>query len=214
MSDTATCWTNAALVGIDLEGTGGQDRDKEAILELALVPLHGGAPQPGAALATLVNPARPLNHRARLPPGVSGAALRAAPNLADLERDVTDRVTGRYLIGHHVAVDWRLLRRQLPQLRPAGLLDTLRLSRAIVLGAGHSLTTVIDRLGLKTRVDAAAVGSQPHRALWDATAAALLLPELAARLWDTPPSLAQLIQRAGIPMTPDTCHTDAQPRLF
>ncbi|MEU1812741.1 MFS transporter [Micromonospora aurantiaca] len=214
MSNTAACWTDAALVSIDLEGTGGHDRDQEAILELALVPLHDGTPQPSAALATLVNPARPLDHRARLPPGVSRAALRAAPILADLEPYVVDLVTGRYLIGHHVAVDWRLLRRQLPRLRPAGLLDTLRLSRAVAPGAGHSLTTVIDRLGLTTRVNASSGGSRPHRALWDATAAALLLPELAARLWDTPPSLAQLIRRAGIPMTPDTRHTDAPPRLF
>ncbi|KIH99553.1 hypothetical protein LP52_06630 [Streptomonospora alba] len=32
-------WTQAPLVALDLEGTGAQDRENEAILEIAAVPL-------------------------------------------------------------------------------------------------------------------------------------------------------------------------------
>nr|WP_083420022.1 hypothetical protein [Pseudofrankia sp. BMG5.36] len=35
-------WYDAALVALDLEGGGAQDREHEAILELAAVPLRGG----------------------------------------------------------------------------------------------------------------------------------------------------------------------------
>ena len=35
-------WTAAPLVALDLEGSGAQNRDSEAILEIALVPLTAG----------------------------------------------------------------------------------------------------------------------------------------------------------------------------
>jgi DNA polymerase-3 subunit epsilon/exodeoxyribonuclease X len=35
-------WHEADLVAFDLEGSGAQDRDNEAILEIALVPLRAG----------------------------------------------------------------------------------------------------------------------------------------------------------------------------
>ena len=41
-------------------------------------------------------------------------------------------------------------------------------------------------------------GSQPHRALWDTIAAALLLPALAAQAWPEGASLADLLRVAEI----------------
>ena len=41
-------WTTAPLVALDLEGSGAQDRDNEAILEIAVVPITAGQPDTAA----------------------------------------------------------------------------------------------------------------------------------------------------------------------
>ncbi len=52
-------WTTAPLVVLDLEGSGAQEHDDEAILEIAVVPVIAGQPDVAAVYATLVNPAGP-----------------------------------------------------------------------------------------------------------------------------------------------------------
>jgi hypothetical protein len=37
-----TIWNDAPLVALDLEGSGAQDHDDEAILEIAVVPIISG----------------------------------------------------------------------------------------------------------------------------------------------------------------------------
>ena len=39
-----TAWMDAPLVALDLEGSGARDRDDEAILEIAIVPIRDGQP--------------------------------------------------------------------------------------------------------------------------------------------------------------------------
>jgi hypothetical protein len=46
---------HARLAALDLEGTGGQ-RDHEAILEIAVIPLTRSQPDMASAYCTLVNP--------------------------------------------------------------------------------------------------------------------------------------------------------------
>jgi hypothetical protein len=54
------------------------------------------------------------------------------------------------------------------------------------------LTTLLDRYQLTSTVTALVPGSQPHRALWDATGTALLLAALISDLPGGEPTLAQL----------------------
>ncbi|GAA3752331.1 3'-5' exonuclease family protein [Salinactinospora qingdaonensis] len=72
-------WTEAALIALDLEGTGAQDRENEAILEIATVPLAGGLPAMDEAYETLINPGRPVPRRPWISPGLTNAVLRQAP---------------------------------------------------------------------------------------------------------------------------------------
>jgi DNA polymerase-3 subunit epsilon/exodeoxyribonuclease X len=192
-------WHAAELVALDLEGSGAQDRDQEAILEIAVVPLAAGQPVVSHAYTSLVNPGRPVPMRPWISPGLTDATLRAAPPIADLEPDLAARVNGRYLVGHNIGVDWRLLHRHCPTVNPAGLVDTLRLARWLKLTTGNSLTTLLAHLGLTSQVNAAAPDARPHRALWDTVGAALLLTSLVSRGWSTPPSLAELAQVAALP---------------
>jgi hypothetical protein len=62
-------WQQARLAALDLEGSGAQDRDNEAILEIAVVPLAEGQPDLPHAYSTLVNPQRPVPRRPWISPG-------------------------------------------------------------------------------------------------------------------------------------------------
>ena len=56
VTGTDAPWHQADLVALDLEGSGAQDRENEAILEIALVvPLTAGKPAVAEAYATLKN---------------------------------------------------------------------------------------------------------------------------------------------------------------
>jgi DNA polymerase III subunit epsilon len=189
-----TSWKDAPLVALDLEGSGAQDHDDEAILEIAIVPIIDGRPSLPASYTTLINPGRPIPHRPWISPGLTTQSLSAAPPLTDVEPELTTRLTGKVIVGHNVGVDWRLLHRQCPTIAPASLIDTLRLARHVHPEIkGRSLTALLDRYQLTDAVTELAPASQPHRAVWDTTGTALLLTELISALpGDGPVSLDTL----------------------
>lgn len=179
MGDQA--WTRMPLVAVDLEGTGSQDRDQEAILEIALVRLVDGSPDMATAYDTLVNPGRPVPRRPWISPGLNDDALKDAPRPEQIDHALVTRVKGRYLVGHNIDVDDRLLRLRHPRVAPAGLIDTLRLARSLDVPGPKGLGALLDRFGLRDRVNELVPTGRPHRALWDAVAATLLLRELATQ---------------------------------
>src|SRR5450756_803910 len=81
-------WKTAPLVALDLEGSGAQDREGEAILEIAVVPFTDGQPDTAAAYSTLINPGRTIPRRPWISPGLTTAVLAAAPGPADIEPEL------------------------------------------------------------------------------------------------------------------------------
>jgi len=211
-------WTSASLVALDLEGSGAQDHEDEAILEIAVVPLAAGRPDTAAAYTTLINPGRRIPRRPWISPGLTNAALATAPVSAEVEPELARRIDGRILVGHNIGVDWRLLHRRHPAIAPAALIDTLRLARHLKLGAKNSLSALTTQFGLTAEIERLADGSQPHRALWDTMAAALLLPALIARAWPAGVTLTDLLGIAAIDLqtpSPDkTSEAITQDALF
>lgn len=198
MTGSSIPWQQAALTALDLEGTGAQDRDDEAILEIAVVPLACGHPDLENAYCTLVNPQRPVPRRPWISPGLTAQALAAAPAIGDIEAELARRLSGAIIAGHNIGVDWRLLSRRCPSIRPAGLLDTLRLARLACPGEkGNGLARLLDRHQLTAQVTRLAPASRPHRALWDATGAALLLQALVARHYPHGASIHELLSAIG-----------------
>lgn len=210
-------WTMAPLVALDLEGSGAQDHENEAILEISVIPITAGEPDLDAAYTTLINPGRKIPRRPWISPGLTTAVLAAAPSPADVEPELARRIDHHIIVGHNVGVDWRLLHRHHPGITPAGLIDTLRLARQLKLSTKNSLTALTAQLGLTPQVERLAADSEPHRALWDAAATALLLRELIARTWQTGVTLAQLLDVAAIELSaPSTSRSDppVQETLF
>lgn len=164
-SGTKDNWAAAPLLAVDLEGSGAQDRDSEAILEIAIVPITAGQPDMPAAYSTLISPGRTIPRRPWISPGLSTTVLAAAPGPAQVEPELAHRVNGHAVVGHNVGVDWRLLHRRYPAIAPVALIDTLRLARRLNLDSKNSLGALTTHLGLTAQVEDLAPGSQPHRAL-------------------------------------------------
>jgi DNA polymerase III subunit epsilon len=196
-----TTWKDAPLIALDLEGSGAQDHDDEAILEIAIIPVTSGRPSLQDSYTTLINPGRPIPRRPWISPGLTTQTLTGAPALSEVEPELTARLVGKVIVGHNVGVDWRLLHRRCPHIQPAALIDTLRLARHVHPGTkGKSLTALLDRYQLASKVSELAPSSRPHRALWDTTGTALLLNELVSELpANSLPSLDDLIDIAGYP---------------
>lgn len=217
MADTPRTWRDADLVALDLEGSGPQDGDDEAILEIAVVPMRNGQPDPSGAFDSLINPGRRIRHGPWISPGITNALLGQAPTTDAVEPELLRRLDGKIIVGHNVRVDWRLLHRRYPTVAPAGLIDTLRLARTLDKARkGHSLSAWIERTGLTEAVTAAASASQPHRALWDTFAAGYLLAELVNRTSSPDQPITQLLATAGVPLDlgkPDPTPS-AQPGLW
>lgn len=212
---TGTPWHSAPLVALDLEGSGAQDRDQEAILEIATVPITNTHPDLDNAYHTQVNPCRPIPKRPWISPGLTNHTLRNAPALDTIEPALAARLNSRYIVGHNIGVDWRLLHRRCSTVQPTGLIDTLRLAKYSNTHAGNGLEHLIAANHLTTKINTLAPGSQPHRALWDTLAAAILLTTLIEQTWPTTPTLGQLINIAGISLDkpPHAIATD-QPGFF
>lgn len=202
------------LVAIDLEGSGAQDRDHEAILEIALVPIIGGQLDMTAAYCTLINPQRPIPRKPWISPGLTDDALRRAPTIETVEPELAQRINGKYLVGHNVGVDWRLLHRRCPSITPVGLIDTLRLARRADPGTTHGLAALAERLGLACDVSRLARHSVPHRALWDTIASGLLLTTLAQRVLGDQTATEALFRIAGVQMEDPATGVPTQPSLF
>jgi DNA polymerase III epsilon subunit-like protein len=217
MTGSSIPWQQARLVALDLEGTGAQDHNDEAILEIAIVPLADGQPDMPAAYCTLVNPGRPVPRRPWISPGLTTSALADAPTIADIEPGLARRLDDAYIIGHNIGVDWRLLHRRCRSIRPAGLIDTLRLARLVHPGEkGNSLAKLLDRHRLIATVTSLAKDSQPHRALWDTIGAALLLAPLVTSWRPDGATVGELLTSAGIDADNDllTVKAPVQGELF
>ena len=191
-------WQQARLVALDLEGTGAQDHD-EAILEIAVVPLANGQPDMPNAYCTLVNPGRSVPRRPWISPGLTSSALAGAPAIEVVEPELARRLDGAFIVGHNVNVDWRLLRRRFPSVRPRALIDTLRLARQVHPGGkGNNLAKLLDRHQLTATVTGLARDSRPHRALWDTTGTALLLGALVTAHYPDGVTIDELLTAAGL----------------
>jgi DNA polymerase III subunit epsilon len=216
MDSNAAPWATAPLVALDLEGSGAQEHENEAILEIAVIPLAIGLPDIGAAYTTLINPGRPIPRKPWISPGLTNTALADAPGPAEVEPELASRINGHIIVGHNVSVDWRLLHRRYPRITPAGLIDTLRLARHLKPGGKNSLSALTTQLGIADEVEQLVPGSQPHRALWDTTAAALLLPALIAQAWPGGATLRELRDVAALDLigAPGKTAATCQDTLF
>ncbi|WP_442802382.1 3'-5' exonuclease [Streptomyces sp. CMB-StM0423] len=165
------------------------------LVEVAALPLRAGTPDVTTAGWWLIRPPRPVTGHASRIHGITNHQLATCPAWADVADEVRDTLHGAWFAAHNASTDYQVLARHLPGWEPAGVLDTLRLTRHTYPDApGHGLDALIEHLGL----DVSRAPAQRHRATFDAYAAAQLLLLAAAHY-----ATWQELISAAIPPGPD-----------
>ncbi|MET9611745.1 3'-5' exonuclease [Kitasatospora indigofera] len=180
---------------VDVEGNGGQSPD---LVEVAAIPVVNGGPVPSSARATLLRPPSPITPFARGVHGIRNQDVAQAPTWEQVGPQVRADLEGVWIAAHAAHVDYGVLLRHMPDWKPAGVLDTLRLARATFPNAGgYSLDALIELTG----IDVTSIPGQRHRAAYDAHATALLLVALAGH-YDTWDALLTAAVPPGMPGAP------------
>jgi DNA polymerase-3 subunit epsilon/exodeoxyribonuclease X len=180
------------LLVVDVEGNGATPPD---LVEIAVLPVAAGRLTTDAAGAWLVRPPVPVSPFATRVHGLTNADLADRPCWGDVADKIRSTLDGAWICAHNAGVEYKVLRRHLPDWQPAGVLDTLRLSRATLRDASrHNLDALIEYLGL----DLSRAPGRRHRAAFDAYAAGLLLLCL-SRAYPTWEALAGAAVPPGLP---------------
>lgn len=197
-------WSAGRFAVVDLEGNGHRPPD---LVELAVVPIDAG--RPGPAQTWLVRPDEKITREVFRIHGIRNADVANSPRFDDIRGEVVASLEGRYVVAHNAIVDWNVLHRKLPAYHPPGVLDTLRLARALYPGRqSYKLSALLDALDLHDNLRGLDGGL--HRAAYDATATLHLFLHLAARSSRGPLLLQQLLVLSGLPATVE----DNQRSLF
>jgi DNA polymerase III epsilon subunit-like protein len=161
------------ILALDLEGDGNVP---PAVVEIALIEYAAGAPI--RMHRWLVDPGRPITRFATRIHGLTDKDVANAPSLQDIEDDLRALIDGAIIIGHNVGGDVDILRRDIPDLQPEKVFDTLRLAKLVVPEQPsyglHNLAAE-----LKLQVPEPIEGRGPHSAAFDAALSAELFYFLA-----------------------------------
>jgi ATP-dependent Lhr-like helicase len=157
------------FVVVDCETTGLHPSAQHRIVELALLSVD----QDGEITdrwCSLLNPGRDLGPTAIH--GIHGREVAAAPSFAEILGEVTERLTGRFLVAHNARFDRSFLESELGrcgiEVSPLPTICTMQLaSRLAIGGTRRRLDDCRETLGLD--------GAGAHSALADAEASAAVL---------------------------------------
>ncbi|MCT6775684.1 3'-5' exonuclease [Streptomyces sp. CS7] len=193
-----------ALFVVDVEGNGTTPPD---LVEVAALPVRDGRPDKSTAGAWLTKPKRPVTPFAARVHGLTNQVLEDKPGWEEIKGSVHELLGTSWIAAHNAHVDYRVLSAHLPQWRPAGVIDTLRLAKATYPDLSkYSL----DALLKHTTPDLSEAPGHRHRATFDAYATAQLLITMADRYesWD------QLVAAAVPPGLPGAPEPEQEPTLW
>ncbi|MEU8733702.1 3'-5' exonuclease [Streptomyces tendae] len=196
--------TWSALLVVDVEGNGTNPPD---LVEVAALPIRDGHPDKSTAGWWLTRPNRPVTPFATRVHGLTDTDLADKPLWAEVADQVHSFLSSTWICAHNAHTDYRVLSAHLPDWKPAGVLDTLRLAKATFPDLGkYSLDKLIEHVQPDLRE---APGAR-HRATFDAYATAQLLIAMASRYdtWD------QLVAAAVPPSLPGAPEPERDPTLW
>jgi DNA polymerase III epsilon subunit-like protein len=170
-------WSEHTFLAVDVEGNG---RQPPGLVELAIVKVMGGNVHM-PPMEWMLRPTEPITWQAEHVHGISNRDVRDKPTLSEAHGDLELALGTEMIIGHHVAVDCRVLQTSLSKWVPNATLDTLKLAKTVVPGLEcYSLSALVEELNLENMLE-----GRPHRAAYDALAAAHIFVTLAKRFDDS-----------------------------
>lgn len=193
MLDHMAPWREAKLLAVDVEGDGNRP---PGLVELAIVPISEGVIEQGRTW--MFRPATPITWQATRVHGITNDDVRDLPRFAVRADEVRAALGSEtVVVAHNAHVDLDVITRELPDWEPAGVIDTLKLSRKLHKDrSSHKLSVLADLYGL---AGIAPEGLGPHRAGYDALMTARLLLRLIGDAGLE--TLGQLTVSAPVPAT-------------
>ncbi len=175
---SSMAWHKYTYSVLDLEGTGGQDRDKEEIIDLAAVKIINSKVTSNI-FHTYVNPERSIKRLPWLPNNIPERTLKLAPSFNIIKPKLKIFIDNTVLVGHHISVDARLLHLKNSEIKPLLVLDTLKLARKLLKKTkNNKLTDLIFTFNIDSKIELSENQKQNHTALYDSIATAHLFLEL------------------------------------
>jgi DNA polymerase III subunit epsilon len=165
---------NGCFWVVDVEGNGGSPPQ---IVEMAMLEVNN-LQLTGKQFQWLVRPDEPIQPAVTRIHGLTNADVADAPTIDDIADDILTWLDSAMIVGHNVRVELEILSRLLPDWRPAGAIDTIRLAHALKPGLD---SYGLGKLGisLNLTIEAAKTpGRGEHSALYDATLTALIFINL------------------------------------
>ncbi|MFE4254373.1 exonuclease domain-containing protein [Streptomyces sp. NPDC056910] len=193
------------LLVVDVEGNGHHPPD---LVEVAAWPVRDGQPDKSTAGAWLIRPRRPVtSFVAAQVHGLTNQMLEQQPRWEEISEEVHARLGTAWIAAHSAHVEYRVLCAHLPQWRPAGVIDTVRLAKATYPDLPKY---GLDALIKHVKPDLSQAPAQRHRATFDAYATAQLLIAMAQHYdcWE------QIVAAAVPPGLPGTPEPEQEPTLW
>lgn len=185
-------WSSVNYAVVDVESDGRPAPDP---VEVAVVLIEAG--QISHRRQWLVRPLRGIEPNVSRIHGIYDVHVAGSPTFEEIREEVRAALGARLFVAHNAHVDWNILRPQLPDWRPPSAIDTLRLARALLPGLGaYGLSALVKSLGLDVQ---ATISHGPHRAAYDADAAAKLFLYLMERTHEGSIPLARVVKLGSHP---------------
>ena len=160
------------LIVVDVEGNGQSPPD---LVEIAIMRMNFPMPPVNEVKAWKIRPPRPVIPRVARLHGLTNKLLASEPLWEDVMEEVHSALGDRWLIGHNAKTELDVIGRHLPSWNPAGVLDTLKMSRAIWPNlTSHSLDSLIAHCDLPVNL----LPQERHRAAFDVYATGMIFLRL------------------------------------
>jgi DNA polymerase III epsilon subunit-like protein len=191
-------WLGCRYVAIDVEGTASPAGQPEGLVEVAAVELTetGGETR---VFHSLVNPGQPISSIGTRIHGLRDRDVAQQPTMADISSRLAELVDDGVVVAHNARVDWSLVHRDCPALRPLAVLDTLRMSRALWPEVRkHGLDSVLERLDVEVKDGEGVTRGGRHTALHDALATARVFRKMVLTAEQRGLALPELLERCRL----------------
>jgi len=197
MTEYSKSWTEYDYIVLDLEGTGAQHKDQEGIVELSAIRIRSGEIT-NEYFYRLVNPEIDIPPMISKIHGLKNTDLLNEPKFKEVSSDLLEFINGQNLIGHNVQVDYRLLKRKLPDYEPSLVIDTYKLVKNRVKGLkSYGLDNLIMHFHIEDQLKDLPIKRGRHSAYYDALATAHLFQKV-LRQQNEELSLADLVKICGL----------------
>ena len=171
---------DAAIAVLDFESTGAVGAHPNEPWQIGVILVRSGRVDRDSAFSRFLHVGdRPFNPHAPGRHAQLRDRLATAPRLEHLWADLNPRLSGRPLAAHNAGTEKTFLKRAFPLHALGPWIDTLKLVRlAYPRLRSHKLEAVVDTLNLQERVRELTPDREPHDALYDACACAVVLEHL------------------------------------